>query len=205
MIAGCRNPAAATELTSLGVEMQALDIGEEASIEAFASTIGDRPVDVLINNAGIDARNLGATDAERDVLTQPAEHFLGQMQVNAVGPMLLTRALLPNLRAGSVPRIVNVTSQVGSMEIAKGIGRDVGYTASKAALNMITVKLASRLREEGVIAIALHPGFLKTDMGGSTATMEPDQAARQIATLIDGLTIDDSGTFRRWDGSIHPW
>ena len=103
------------------------------------------------------------------------------------------------------PRIANITSQIGSMEVSQRIGRDVGYAVSKAALNMITVKLAARLRDEGIIAILLHPGFLKTDMGGSAATMDPDDAARQIVATVDGLTIDDTGTFRRWDGTVHPW
>ena len=86
-------------------------------------------------------------------------HFLEEMRINALGPLLLTRATLDRLRATSRPRIVNVTSQVGSMEIAKITGRDIGYTASKAALNMITVKLAMRLRDEGVIADRAPPGL----------------------------------------------
>ena len=94
---------------------------------------------------------------------------------------------------------------MGSMELSQRIGRDVGYAVSKAALNMITVKLASRLRDEGIVAIVLHPGFLRTDMGGTAATMDPADAARQIVALVDSLTIADTGTFRRWDGSVHPW
>ena len=197
VIAGSRKPESATAL--------ALEVGDPASIDRFVAAIGDQAVDVLINNAGIDARNLGATDTERDVLTQPVEHFSGQMQVNAIGPMLLARALLPNLRRSPNPRIVNVSSQVGSMEVAKGVGRDVGYAASKAALNMITVKLAGRLRADGVTVISLHPGYLRTAMGGDAATMDAADAAAQIATLVERLTLEDSGNFLRWDGTIHPW
>jgi NAD(P)-dependent dehydrogenase (short-subunit alcohol dehydrogenase family) len=207
VIAGCRKPADADELAAVGgdVHVHAVDMGDEASITAFVDAIGDQPVDVLINNAGIDARNLGADDAARDVLAQTPAQLRGQLDVNAVGPWLLSRELLPQLRRSADPRIVNVSSQIGSMEVSQRIGRDVGYAVSKAALNMITIKLAARLRDEGVIAIVLHPGFLRTSMGGAAAAMEPDDAARQIAALIDGLTIDDSGTFRRWDGSVHPW
>src|SRR5215207_1331702 len=197
VIAGSRKPESATAL--------ALEVGDPASIDRFVAAIGDQAVDVLINNAGIDARNLGPTDTERDVLTQPVEHFIGQMHVNAIGPMLLARALLPNLRRSTNPRIVNVSSQVGSMEVAKGVGRDVGYAASKAALNMITVKLAGRLRADGVTVISLHPGYLRTAMGGDAATMDAADAAAQIATLVERLTLDDSGNFLRWDGTIHPW
>ena len=70
---------------------------------------------------------------------------------------------------------------------------------------MITIKLATRLRDDGIIAVTLHPGHLRTAMGGPAAAMEPADAALHIVELVDGLTADDTGTFRRWDGSIHPW
>jgi NAD(P)-dependent dehydrogenase (short-subunit alcohol dehydrogenase family) len=119
--------------------------------------------------------------------------------------MLLARGLLPALRRSGRPRIVNVSSQVGSMVVGSHIGRDVGYGASKAALNMVTIKLASRLRDDGVIAVALHPGYLRTSMGGANADLDPADAAEQITDLIDELTMEQSGTFLRWDGSEHPW
>jgi NAD(P)-dependent dehydrogenase (short-subunit alcohol dehydrogenase family) len=205
VIAGCRDPDSATELRSLAHAVHPLDIGDQRAIDAFVAAVGEQAVDVLVNNAGIDARNLGAADDERDVLVQSPEHLLGQVSVNAVGPLLLVRGLLPNLRRATTPRIVNITSQIGSMEVSRTAGRDVGYAVSKAALNMITVKLASRLRGEGIVAVMLHPGYLRTAMGGPAAMMDADDAARQIADLVDRLTIDDSGSFLRWDGSVHPW
>jgi len=205
VIAGCRNPGTADELARLTEHVHALDMGDEQSIAGFIAAIGEQPVDIVVNNAGIDARNLGAADSERDVLTQTPQQLIGQIEVNAVGPWLLSRGLLPHLRRSDRPRIANVTSQIGSMEVSQRIGRDVGYAVSKAALNMITVKLAARLRDEGIIAILIHPGFLRTDMGGSAATMEPADAARQIVGTIDGLSIADTGSFRRWDGTVHPW
>lgn len=205
VIAGCRNPASATELRRVTPHVHAVDMGDDASIAAFVAAVGERPVDVVINNAGIDARNLGAADGDRDVLVQPVEHFMGEIMVNTWGPLALVRGLLSNLRASGNGRIVNVSSQVGSMEVGSKMGRDLGYSVSKAALNMVTVKLAMRLRDEGITAIALHPGYLKTDMGGANAAMEPADSAASIAALVDTLSIADTGTFKRWDGTTHPW
>ena len=192
-------------LAAIAAEVLPLDVGDEASIDAFVAAIGDRPIDVLVNNAGIDARNLGASNEERNVFDQTAEQFMGQIQVNALGPMLLTRALAANLRRADRPRVVNMSSQIGSMEVGQRIGRDVGYAASKAALNMVTIKLGAALRDDGVICVVLHPGHLRTDMGGPAAALDADDAARRITDLIESLTMDDTITFRRWDGSVHPW
>jgi NAD(P)-dependent dehydrogenase (short-subunit alcohol dehydrogenase family) len=205
VVAGCRRPDAAEELAAVTPHVHAVDLADESSIDAFVAAVGDRPVDVLVNNAGIDARNLGAADGERDVLAQPAEHFVGQIMVNTWGPLVLTRGLLANLRASTRGRIVNVSSQIGSMEVGARIGRDLGYATSKAALNMVTVKLAARLRDDGIVVIALHPGHLRTDMGGPSAAMDAADAGESIVGLVDALTLDDTGTFRRWDGTTHPW
>jgi NAD(P)-dependent dehydrogenase (short-subunit alcohol dehydrogenase family) len=205
VIGGCRAPHAADELHALTPHVHTLDTGDERSIADFVGAVGDATVDVLVNNAGLSAEGLGAAADERDVLVLSAEHFMGQMRINALGPMLLARQLLPALRRSARPRIVNISSQVGSMVVGSRVGRDVGYGASKAALNMITIKLASRLRDEGVIAIAVHPGYLRTAMGGANADLDPTEAALQIVDLIEGLTMEQSGTFLRWDGSEHPW
>jgi NAD(P)-dependent dehydrogenase (short-subunit alcohol dehydrogenase family) len=205
VIGGCRTPGTADDLHVLTPHVHAVDTGDERSIAEFVAAIGDGPVDVLVNNAGLSAEGLGAGPDERDVLVLSPEHFMGQMRINALGPMLLARGLLPALRRSGRPRIVNVSSQVGSMVVGSHIGRDVGYGASKAALNMVTIKLASRLRDDGVIAVAIHPGYLRTSMGGANADLDPADAAQQITDLVDGLTMEQSGTFLRWDGSEHPW
>ena len=182
-----------------------VDLASEASITAFAEGLGPAPIDVLYNNAGIDARSLGVDDGARDVLQIRGDDFVEVMRVNAVGPMLLTRALLERLGASTHPRVVNVSSQAGSMEVAHTLGRDVSYTASKAALNMISVRQSVHLRDAGITVVCIHPGFLKTDMGGARADMPVEQGAAGIVAMVDQLTLDDSGTFRRWDGSVHPW
>ena len=204
--AGCRRPDEATELKGITDRVLELDVASSASIDRFAARVGAEPVDVLVNNAGVDGRALGVPDDERDVLQLGQQVFMDEIRINALGPMLLSRALIEPLRRAARPRIVNMSSMVGSLEVAATIGRDVGYTASKAALNMITVKLAVRLRDDGVIAVALHPGVLRTGLGSPRGEYEEaSDAASEIVTLIDGLTVADTGAFLRRDGSIHPW
>ena len=204
VIGGCRNPSGATELTSAGAEVLPLDTGSGDSITAFGKAIGDRAVDVLYNNAGIDARAVGADDGARSALDITEQQFRAVMQVNVLGPLLMVQALVDNLRAAK-GTIVNVSSQVGSIEVAQRIGRDVSYNSSKAALNMLTLKQSQVLRADGVTVFAVHPGWVRSDMGGPTATLDPAESAAGLVTLVDKLTIDDTGSFLQWDGSIHPW
>jgi len=205
VIGGCRTPARADELRAVTDHIHAVDTGDERSIADFVAAVGGDAIDVLVNNAGLTAAGLGAADDERDVLQLSPEHFMGEVRINALGPMLLARGLLPALRRSGRPRIVNISSQIGSMVVSSTMGRDVGYGASKAALNMITVKLAWRLRDDGVIAVAIHPGYLRTAMSGPGADLDPGDAAVQIVDLVDALTMEQSGTFLQWDGSVHPW
>ena len=204
VVAGCRRPAEAADLAASGAEVHALDTGDAASIAAFAAAVGDRPVGVLVNNAGIDARALGVADDARDALQLDGEVFLDVMRVNTVGPMLLTRALVANLKIAA-GKVVNISSQVGSMAVGRTTGRDVSYVASKAALNMVTLKFAQLLTPDGVTVASMHPGWLRTEMGGSSATLDPADAAKQIVATIAGLTVDRSPAFVQWDGSDHPW
>jgi NAD(P)-dependent dehydrogenase (short-subunit alcohol dehydrogenase family) len=203
---GCRRPDEAKELGELTDHVLELDMASAASIESFAAGLRDAPLDVLINNAGVDGRALGVPDAERDVLQLSTEDFLGELRVNALGPMLLTRALLEPLQQADGARIVNMSSTVGSMEVAATVGSDIGYVVSKAALNMITVKLAGRLRDDGIIAVALHPGLLRTALGTPRGDLQdPAPAAAEIVALIDSLTPAQSGSFLHRDGTVHPW
>ena len=204
VIGGVRNPSGAQELVSAGAEVLPLDTGSGESIAAFGKALGGRPVDVLYNNAGIDARAVGAEDGARSALDITEDQFRAVMDVNVLGPLLLVKALVDNLRAAK-GTIVNVSSQVGSIEVAQRIGRDVSYNSSKAALNMLTLKQSQVLRADDVTVIALHPGWVRSDMGGPTATLDPAESAAGIVALVDKLAINDTGSFFQWDGSIHPW
>lgn len=204
VVGGCRNPATADQLRATGAEVHPLDMASEASIASFAAALGDRPVDLLINNAGIDAQALGAEDGRRGALDITTDQFRGVIEVNVVGPLHLVQLLAANVRAVQ-GKIANISSQVGSFVDAQRIGRDVAYTSSKAALNMVTLKQSQVLKSDGVTVICLHPGWVRSDMGGRGADLEPSEAANGIALVLDKVTIADTGSFYNWDGTIHPW
>jgi NAD(P)-dependent dehydrogenase (short-subunit alcohol dehydrogenase family) len=204
VIGGCRNPSTADALRDAGAVVHPLDTGVGESIAAFRRAVGDRPVDVLYNNAGIDARAVGAAEDARGALDLTEAQFRSVMDVNVLGPMLMVKSLATNL-AAAPGKIVNISSQVGSIEVAHRIGSDFAYTASKAALNMLSLKQSQALRPQGITVIALHPGWLRSDMGGSRADLEPADAAASIAGVVEHLTLEQTGSFLRWDGSTHPW
>lgn len=185
----------------------ALDLGDEASILAAAETIAGQTdaIDLLINSAGADARSFGGAEDHRGPFDFDAATFNAVLDVNVTGPMLVTRHLLPLIRLGDAPMIVNVSSQLGSMQVAARKGRDTAYCVSKAALNMLSVKSATALQRDCIGVVMLHPGWLTTDMGGPNAALDLDDTSGTIAATIQSLTIDDTGRFIRWDGHDHPW
>lgn len=184
-----------------------LDLADETSIIDAAATIGEQTeaIDLLVNSAGADARSFGAPENDRGPFDFDAEVFNAVLQVNVTGPMLVTRHLLGLLRGGDHPMVVNVSSQLGSMQVAARKGRDTAYSVSKAALNMLSVKSAAALRSEGIGVVMMHPGWVATDMGGPGAPLAVDDTSQTIATTIESLTVADTGRFLRWDGSDHPW
>ncbi len=200
VIGTARDPEAAKELRAIGpdVVIARLDVASDESVVAFAKSLGDRPVDLLVNNAGVFASR-GTKLSDLDV-----DEFERSMQVNAIGPIRVTKALLPNLRAGKGRKIVSITSELGSIANNDG-GGFYGYRESKAALNMFMRTLAAELRSEGFICIPLHPGWVQTDMGGPNAHLTPEESVRGMRKVIDNLKPADSGKFFDHDGSNLPW
>jgi NAD(P)-dependent dehydrogenase (short-subunit alcohol dehydrogenase family) len=185
----------------------ALDLEHQASIIEAAAALGEHveALDLLVNCAGADARAFGAAEENRGPLDFDAGVFNAVLNVNVTGPMLVTRHLLPLLRQGEGPMVVNISSQLGSMQVAARKGRDTAYCVSKAALNMFSVKAAAALRPEGVGVVMLHPGWVQTDMGGTRAPMTIEESSSAIVDTIGSLSLADSGRFVRWDGHDHPW
>ncbi|MBL0375263.1 SDR family oxidoreductase [Rhizobium sp. KVB221] len=183
-----------------GIEALALDLADERSILRAAASLAGRPVDILVHNAAI----RGAEDGLASVKTGD---FLDTMQVNALAPLLLTRALLPNLARGHRKVVAMISSRAGSN--AEGhIDNDDGdyaYRLSKAALNMATTKLAHDLKPDDVAVMAFHPGWIRTDMGGEHAELETGESAEGLKRLLENATLADTATFRTHDGLNVGW
>lgn len=202
VIAGCRSPADAHELVRLAPEkILELDVGDEASIASFARSI-ERPVDLLINNAGTSASNLGLSRDRTGVMDAPIDLTLDLIRINGLSAAAVTRNLLGCLDAGS--QVVNITSQIGSMVVGANFN-DLPYAASKAVMNMVTVQLAHQLKDAGISVVAFHPGWVRTDMGGTGADLSVEESVQGILSTMQTFELADTGSFLRWDGSVHPW
>ncbi len=172
-----------------------LDVSDPRSIENFTSEIGELGIDLLINNAGVLHRDgLGNLDYEK---------FLYTLKVNTMGPMFLSNALVENI-VKNRGKIVNIDSLMGSISL-HSTTRSYSYSVSKAALNMVTRLLATDLKEKGVIVVSIHPGWVRTDMGGSEAPLKPEDSARSILNVVEKLTITDSGKFFDRTGRELSW
>lgn len=184
-----------------------MDLADESSIVAGMSSLAGQTssLDVVINCAGIDARSTGGEDNARGPFDLNAASFSAVSEVNVAGPMVVTREALPLLRAGTNPFVINISSQLGSMNFAANAGSDTAYCVSKAALNMLTVKTAAALRAENIGAVMVHPGWVSSDMGGSSAPLTPIESAAAMIATFDALTMNDTGRFITWDGRTHEW
>jgi len=153
------------------------------------------PIDLLINNAGV------LHPGERFGTISP-ENLDDSLRTNASGPFLLTQALAPQLADGAT--VANLSSRLGSIASTGAFGTP-SYAISKAALNMATVLLARALAGRGITVLALHPGWVRTDMGGAGAPLEPGESVRGLRKVIAGAKIADSGRFFAHDGASIPW
>ncbi len=193
--ATARDVAKATALRSLASDLlvvHPLDVRDDASCRALGQALGDAPVDLLINNAGVGRAASG----------DPGE-ILAAFDTNAVGPVRVTRALEKNVRAAR-GKVLFISSVLGSIGESSSGGM-YAYRISKAALNMAGSILAHELRPAHVTAVLVHPGWVRTDMGGPSAPVPVDVAASNIAALAAKLTLADSGRFLNTDGSEIPW
>lgn len=203
-----RGQQAVAALRSEGLDVEAVqvDLNDEATIEAAAHSIGERHsrLDILVNNAGI----VDAEDGPPSAATIGAARRL--METNFLGTLAVTQAMLPLLRSSTAGRIVNLATTLGSLSINGDPSspyyeaRLIGYNASKAALNMLTVQLAAELKGVGIAVNSVAPGYVKTDLTGNNGFMTAEEGARlpiKYALLEDGTV---SGRFVEPAGNA-PW
>ncbi|UUX50905.1 SDR family oxidoreductase [Nisaea acidiphila] len=197
VIGTCRKPENATDLKAVGgVEIVALDVTDPASVAALAEQLGDRPIDVVLNNAGINHR--GSTLSEIDY-----GNWAETMDANVFGPMRVSEALMANVLAGERKQMAYISSKMGS--VAECTGGSYMYRSSKTALNMAVKCLSLEFAPKGVTAVMFHPGHVRTDMGGPSAPVLATESAAGIKSVIDNLKPSDNGRFFNYDGTGLPW
>lgn len=197
VIGTARDPADAKELSAVADRVESLDVTSAESVAALATRLRGVPVDILVNNAGVFDR--------KDVTVDKVDFAMMEqtLAVNTLGPLRVTQALLPNLRAGKRRTVVNMSSQLGSIEGSNG--RWYAYRASKAALNQVNKTMSAELATEGFVCVVLHPGWVRTDMGGPGATYSPEESVRGLVAVIEKLGPADNGRFYDFKGNPIPW
>jgi len=205
VLATCRDPKSAADLQALAshhpdVTLHRLDVRAPDQIAELAAKVQGDALDLLVNNAGVYFEHWGQDPIGGIDYALWQETF----RVNTLGPMRVTEALLPQLARGERPLVVAISSDMGSIA---GIDtpRNYAYRSSKAALNAAMHGLALELAPRGIGVLLIHPGWVRTRMGGDTAGTTPEESVARMLALVDGFTLSMSGAFLRHDGTPLPW
>ena len=202
--AACRDPDDAQELAQLAaqsggaIRVLALEVTDTASIRAAAQSLAGEAIDVLINNAGVGSpkkQRLGSLDYVA---------WARVLDVNTLGPMRVVEAFLDSVAKGGDRKIVTLTSAMGSIA-DNGSGGSYAYRSSKAAVNIVIKSLSIDLAPRGITCVVVHPGWVRTDMGGPDGKLTPTQSVTALRKLIAGLQPEDTGRFFNYDGKTYPW
>lgn len=190
-----------TQLKQLATwKLLAIDTSDEQSILAAAAALEGVPIDLLINNAGV-ADFSGLAETTKASL-------MHNFEVNTVGPLLMTRAFLPNLRLAAQTSgtafVAQITTRMGSIADNTS-GGGYAYRSSKTALNMVSKCLAFDLKKDNIGCLLLHPGYVATRMVGHTGTVSPEQSVAGMTKLIENATLEDAAKFFHFEGSVLPW
>ena len=172
------------------------DVTDHDAVRAAAEGVAG-PIDILINNAGIIGPKRQST------LDMDFDGFAQTLAVNTLAPLSVVQAFLPQLQASDRPRILTISSRMGSMSHAKS--DRIAYRASKAAVNKVMQGLATDLEPMGIAVAQVHPGWVRTDMGGGSADIDVATSAAGILEIAEGLTLDRTGRFYNYDGSALPF
>lgn len=201
----CRNPRNADALHSLEkknsglISVHALDVGNFDQINQLAKQLSGVAIDLLINNAGIYSHDYSARSNAVD-----GQAWIESFRINSIAPLKMIEAFTQNIARSQLKKIANLTSKMGSMDDNTSGGHYL-YRSSKAALNMVTKSLSIDLAPQGILISLLHPGWVKTDMGGSNALISVEQSVTGMRKVIEKLNPANSGKFYAFDGQEIPW
>jgi NAD(P)-dependent dehydrogenase (short-subunit alcohol dehydrogenase family) len=199
VVATCRDVAGRQALEAVdGIEIHALDVTDHAAIEDLARSLKNEAIDLLLNVAGIYGPRpalLGGIDYEA---------WQGVLRVNAMAPLKVSASFVDHVARSDLKRIVTVTSIMGSMERNDAGGAYI-YRSSKAAANAVMKSLAIDVQPRDITVVVLHPGWVRTDMGGPGADIDPSESVAGMRRVIGGLSTADNGRFLNYDGASLPW
>ena len=174
-----------------------LDVTNGLKVASLARELAEEPIDVLINNAGVAGPGTGFGETDYD-------EWAAVLQVNTLAPLRMVERFVGLIANSDRKIVVNISSSMGSIAQNTSGGSYI-YRSSKAALNMVTKSLAIDLADRGLTVVSLHPGWVKTDMGGEGASITPAESVSGMRQVIDRLTPAESGKFFRYDGSLLEW
>jgi NAD(P)-dependent dehydrogenase (short-subunit alcohol dehydrogenase family) len=204
IFAACRESRAANKLQAIAkapgakLAVITMDVTDAGSVANAVGELAGTPLDLLINNAGT-AGTPGQTAGNVDY-----ENWLRVLDVNTVGPLRVVQAFTDLIARSERRLIVTITSGMGSL-LENTSGGSIAYRSSKAAVNMAMRSVAIDLAPRGITCVVINPGWVRTDMGGASAPLTPEESVRAMRRLIDRLGPADSGKFFNYDGEEHPW
>ncbi|WP_297325946.1 SDR family oxidoreductase [Nitrosomonas sp.] len=205
VFASCRNPAAADTLSHLAaqypdrVTIYSLNVANHQQIEQLAQTLSNQAIDLLINNAGVYPPGQGDIFGKTDYAA-----WTHTFEVNTMAPLRMVEAFIQQISSSQLKTIITVTSKMGSIADNRG-GGSYSYRSSKAAVNIVMKSLSIDLNASGIIAVLLHPGWVRTDMGGPNGLISVEQSVTGMRHVISRLKFEDSGKFYAFDGQVVPW
>jgi len=200
VLACCRNPETTVKLADIPrVRVFSLDVSDFAQIDKLATQLQDTAIDVLINNAGIYGDSSQRSFGQLDYAA-----WMHTFTVNTQALVKMAEAFLPQLKRGNKKLLVSISSQMGSIADNTS-GGSLLYRTSKAALNAAMKSLAIDLENQGIGVLVLHPGWVKTDMGGPNALIDAQESVVGMRQVFAQFTLAQSGSFLKYDGSTLPW
>lgn len=200
VIATCRNPQDAAELNQLldnpNIQIFPLDVGDHNAVQNLQQQLVEQPIDIFINNAGIwRSSQLGNISIDE---------WMESFRINSIGPIKTIETFLPNIKLGLEKKVISITSKMGSIDDNTSGGSYI-YRSSKTALNSAMQSMHHDLKNHGIATCTLHPGWVRTDMGGPGGWIDVNESVSGMIKVIDNLTIKNSGEYIDYDRKIIPW